>query len=101
MVARLSVVLIWDWLTRYGSREPVGGDVTARHDLRRFAKMRASGMSFGTAVALGLGLDHARVRLGDAKPKYNGAGLAGDRDAIAGDFRRALTRAKGDDSSRG
>ena len=75
--------------------------MTARHDLRRFAKMRASGMSFGTAIALGLGLDHARVASNDAKPKYNGAGLSGDRDAIAGDFRRAIIRAKGDDPSGG
>jgi hypothetical protein len=72
----------------------------ARHDLQRFAKMRASGFSLGTAVALGLGLDHSR-QAREAKPEYNGAGLSGDRDAIAGDFRRAITKARGGDSTRG
>ncbi len=71
----------------------------ARHDLRRFAKMRASGSSFGAAVAMGLGLDH--VKPSDAaRPKYNGAGLEGDRDAIAGDFRRAIEKAQGIDLKR-
>jgi hypothetical protein len=87
------------WLMRYGVRKSEGEAVTARHDLRRFARMRASGLSFGAAVATGLGLGHAKSQI-IGKPKYNGAALVGDRDAIAGDFREAVRRAKGGETQR-
>jgi hypothetical protein len=74
--------------------------MTVKHDMQRFARLKASGLSFGSAFAPGRGLDH--IKLSSAKaPQYNGAGLAGDKDALAGDFRRAIRSAKGDDVTRG
>lgn len=90
--------LIKRWLTRYGSQQPTGEHVLARHDLRHFARLRASGMSFGSAVSLGLGLGSVRSE-SDTRPRYKGAGLDGDRDAIAGDFRRAIRGTTGDDTA--
>lgn len=72
--------------------------MTARHDLQRFSELRASGLSFGASVAMGLGLGHIKSSTVE-KPRYNGLGLAGDRDAIGGDFRRAMANAEGGDRS--
>ncbi len=74
--------------------------MTVKHDMQRFARLRASGLSFGSAFALGLGLGHIERSSGKA-PRYNGAGLVGDKDALASDFRRAIRSAKGDDVTRG
>jgi hypothetical protein len=68
--------------------------------MKRFARLRAGGLSFGAAFALGLGCSSSRSRRA-GKPAYNGAGMAGDREAIATDFRKALDRAKGHDTPRG
>lgn len=59
-----------------------------RRDLRRMARLRATGMSFRSALALGIGLGHA-VRQPTA-PKYNGRGFAGDQEAIGSDFQTAI-----------
>lgn len=91
------------WLKRlleWGRCKPTGEDVTVHHDHRRFAKIRTSRLSFGSALVLGFSLDHAEPKGGN-EPKYNGSGLTGDRDAIAGDFRRAITKAGGHKSPRG
>jgi hypothetical protein len=61
------------------------------HDLRRMARLRAGGLSFGASVALGLGLGHAK----SGRPrgiKYNGDGLDGDRRAIEAVFEAATAR---------
>jgi hypothetical protein len=60
-------------------------------DLKRMARLRAGGLSFGAAIAIGLGMDHAKVKAG-RRPVYNGAGLAGDRKALESDFNVAIQR---------
>lgn len=64
-----------------------------RRDLKRMARLRAEGMSFGAAVVLGLGLGSAKPRRRD-HIQYNGAGLAGDQEAIGRDFTIAIDAAK-------
>jgi len=101
MGAKFAFLFPSRWLTRCRLSKPMGDDVTTRHALRRFAKLRTSELSFASAFALGMSLDHARSQDG-SQPKYdNGAGLAGDRDAIAGEFQRAVAKAKGGDLARG
>jgi hypothetical protein len=56
-----------------------------RRGLERMARLRAEGLSFGAAFALGFGLGHAKTTPRRVI-RYNGAGLAGDRNAVEGEF---------------
>ena len=49
-------------------------------------------MSFGSALALGIGLGHTLPRQ-PSITKYNGKGFAGDQEAIAEDFNMAVQKA--------
>ena len=68
--------------------------MTTHPDLRRFAMLRVPELSFGSALTLGLRLNCAKAQ-GDAdQDYYNGAGFAGDGDAIAKDFHQAIANVK-------
>lgn len=60
-----------------------------RREVERMARIRKDRTSLGAALISGLGLDrlprHATIGV-----KYTGAGLSGDRQAIHGDFARAM-----------
>lgn len=73
--------------------------MTALSDLKRMARLRATGLSFGSALALGLGLGH--VASPNGRVRYNGAGFKGDREAIGQDFRKAIDKVLSRDTSRG
>src|SRR5487761_2788213 len=66
----------------------------------RSARLRASGMSFRSAVTFGLGLSHVRHQPRD-RVRDNGVGLAGDRKAIAGDFESAAQMTRATTTDRG
>ena len=83
--------MLLDWGIRFVRRRLGTESVTYRRDILRFAKLRAGGLPFGSALALGFGLDHAKLNRDETR--YNGAGLDGDRDAIGGDFGRAIEKA--------
>jgi hypothetical protein len=68
-------------------------------NVTRMARLQAAKLPIGSAIALGLGLGY--VKPGTRAPRYNGAGLSGDRDAIAGDFRAAVRSKMGDAVKRG
>ena len=68
-----------------------GNPVTSLSNLKRMAKLRATGMSFGSALTLGLGLGH--VAASNGRVRYNGAGFKGDREAVGQDFRQAIGKA--------
>jgi hypothetical protein len=67
------------------------GDNSMRRGLEHLARLRAEGLSFSAAVALGLGLGHTKTPSRGAI-RYNGAGLAGDRKAVEADFAAAFQR---------
>ncbi len=68
-----------------------GSAMAITRDLRRMARLRAGGMSFGSALVVGIGLGHALSRP-ISPPKYNGKGFAGDHEAIANDFHTAIDK---------
>ena len=68
--------------------------MTTHPDLRRFAMLRVPELSFGAAFTLGLSLDHAKAQCDADRDYYNGSGFAGDGDAIAKDFHRAIANVK-------
>jgi len=73
--------------------------VKAISDLKRMARRRATGLSFGSALMIGLGL--GRVASSNSRVRYNGAGFKGDREAIGQDFHRAIDKALSRATSRG
>ena len=65
--------------------------MSSQTGLKRMARLRAVGLSFSSALTLGLSLGHIAASRGQAR--YNGAGFKGDREAIGGDFAKAVEKA--------
>jgi hypothetical protein len=64
--------------------------MSSQTDLKRMARLRAAGLSVRSALTLGLSLAHVDASRGTTR--YNGAGLKGDREAVARDFAKAVEK---------